>query len=521
MARLNTRPSHAPSSRFASATPAPGTNSDQENADPSTIHQRVDKDKGKGWATMPPPQQKSRSSLPTPTSDSPDAGRGQKRKRGNMSLPAATQEDEDERKFTEYYDPNQDPEERREGKRKMRNLERDFNGLSTHPYQTPQPHNQPTNTRTHTENRDGLLHAPEPDSEDGITTTLNRANNLFLKVKQTGDATVDSRLLVNVTDLAYKKTAQLVQGDSSTGIDVDEFLSKCITFMRNGGPLPLDDHERGATSRRRTGRRGGDGDSDDEGGGFDEGERLDFECLGRRACFVFNSRPAVPSFLLGPLSVEKKVRKEVQRKAKQGKDTAGRETRPEALTKDDLQKSEENGLTQICTRIRAQLKNHVVDALHQLLDVLGLTHDDVGSEYYKEMLRKHRLRENHGVPLFEFVVNPRSFGQTVENIFYISFLIKEGSVAVKLDEDGLPTINIEEPPPKDGEDENGQPLSTPEKITQKKAREKEKSKHQAVFALDFDTWRGLVDAFEIRESMIPHRDESGIGASIGGRGWYT
>ncbi|KAK5687046.1 hypothetical protein LTS10_001183 [Elasticomyces elasticus] len=497
MARLNTRPSHAPSSRFASATPAPGTNSDQENADPSTIHQRVEKDKGKGRATMPPPQQKSRSSLPTPTSDSPDAVRGQKRKRGNVSLPgpAATQEDEDERKFTEYYDPNQDPEERREGKRKMRNLERDFN-----------------------ENRDGLLNGPEPLSGDSITTTLNRANNLFLKVKQTGDATVDSRLMVNVTDLAYKKTAQLVQGDSSTGIDVDEFLSKCITFMRNGGPLPPDDHEAGATSRRRTGR--GE-DSDDEGGGFDEEERLDFEVLGRRACFPWNSRPAVPSFLLGPLSVEKKVRKEVQRRAKQGKDTAGRETRPEALTKDDLQKSEENGLTQICTRIRAQLKNHVVDALHQLLDVLGLTHDDVGSEYYKEMLRKHRLRENHGVPLFEFVVNPRSFGQTVENIFYVSFLVKEGSVAVKLDEEGLPTINIEEPPPKDGEDENGRPLSTPEKIKQKKAREKEKSKHQAVFALDFETWRGLVEAFEIGESMIPHRDESGIGASVGGRGWYT
>ncbi|KAK4949382.1 hypothetical protein LTR10_012000 [Elasticomyces elasticus] len=498
MARLNTRPSHAPSSRFASATPAPGTNSDQENADPSTIHQRVDKDKGKGRATMPPPQQRSRSSLPTPTSDSPDAGRGQKRKRGNMSMPAATQEDEDERKFTEYYDPNQDPEERREGKRKMRNLERDFN-----------------------ENRDGLLHGPEPLSGDGITITLNRANTLFLKVKQTGDATVDSRLLVNVTDLAYKKTAQLVQGDSSTGIDVDEFLSKCITFMRNGGPLPSEDHEAGAASRRRTGRRGGGEDSEDEGGGFEDEGGLDFEVLGRRACFVFNARPAVPSFLLGPLSVEKKVRKEIQRRAKQGKDTAGRETRPEALTKDDLQKSEENGLTQICTRIRAQLKNHVIEAGHQLVDVLGLAEDDLVTAYGKEMLRKHRLSENLGVPLFEFVVNPRSFGQTVENMFYVSFLIKEGSVAVKLDEEGLPTINIEEPPPKDGEDELGNPLSTPEKIKQKKAREKEKSKHQAVLALDFETWRGLVEAFEIRESMIPHRDESGIGASVGGRGWYT
>ncbi|TKA54394.1 hypothetical protein B0A55_12933 [Friedmanniomyces simplex] len=124
MARLNTRSSHAPSSRFGSATPAPGNSSDQENQDPVATA----RDKGKGRAMLPPPPQH-RTSLPTPTSDASDA-RGQKRKRVTLP-PAATQEtedqvDEDYKKFHEFYDPNQDPDKRREQKRKSRALEREF-----------------------------------------------------------------------------------------------------------------------------------------------------------------------------------------------------------------------------------------------------------------------------------------------------------------------------------------------------------------------------------------------------------
>jgi non-structural maintenance of chromosomes element 4 len=66
-----------------------------------------------------------------------------------------------------------------------------------------------------------------------------------------------------------------------------------------------------------------------------------------------------------------------------------------------------------------------------------------------------------------------------------------------------------------------QELSIEEKRAQKVMR------HQAVFALDFETWRMLVEAFggEGRAPMIAHRDDDeqaeGGTRQIGERGWYT
>lgn len=37
--------------------------------------------------------------------------------------------------------------------------------------------------------------------------------------------------------------------------------------------------------------------------------------------------------------------------------------------------------------------------------------------------------------LFRFIVNPADFGQTVENMFYLSFLIREGKCAFEFTED--------------------------------------------------------------------------------------
>jgi hypothetical protein len=44
-----------------------------------------------------------------------------------------------------------------------------------------------------------------------------------------------------------------------------------------------------------------------------------------------------------------------------------------------------------------------------------------------------------GVNLFKFIVNPTDFGQSVENLFYLSFLIRDGNCAMEI-RDGEPIL---------------------------------------------------------------------------------
>lgn len=50
------------------------------------------------------------------------------------------------------------------------------------------------------------------------------------------------------------------------------------------------------------------------------------------------------------------------------------------------------------------------------------------------------MEQNGPVNLFRFVTNPNDFAQSVENLFYLSFLIRDGECALEIEEDGEPVI---------------------------------------------------------------------------------
>lgn len=341
------------------------------------------------------------------------------------------------------------------------------------------------------ETRDDIIRDPEL-----LNQHIRRANHLYKHVKQTGDATVDAHIMVNLADALHKSTAQLIHGDASTGVDVGEFLSKAISYMKNGGHV---DASISTQQERRTqARNGAAADDDDED---EDIQALDWELLGANACFPYNMRPACPSFLLGPLSVEKKVRAQTQRRARQTKDNS-KEARPEALTREAGAAQDENTLTVICDRIHRHMSNHIAKAEAA---ILKMQERDIPIDE-AAFCKKYRITGEGGPGLFDYAINPRSFGETVENFFYISFLIKEGVVGVKTPEDGLPSLHVIQPPSGEKNDEESEAPT----------RKKDAMKHQAVFSLDYRTWLDLIEAFDITEPMIPHRGEDTASQLVGG-----
>lgn len=310
----------------------------------------------------------------------------------------------------DIYDPDQPLEERRRVQQGFRDLLRDV-----------------------TENTEEYLQADSTGLHDAIL----RADVLSKKVRQTTEATIDSRLLVSTTDLSYRKTLRLTQGSLSQGIDVDEFVSKCITYMRQGRGI-LDDNapELSSTQRQRrrsTRARDNEGNEDDDIG--DEGDMMNWPHLGRFACLPNIRRPALPGFLLGPLSVEKKARKITKRSAPFRPNNLT-ETRPEVLNVEDLAKRE-NDLTAICGKILQQLQDIQADTQEKVAELIE---DDMTDDEKTRVMHQYGLRSTGGIDLMRFVVNPKSFGQTVENMFYVSFLIRDGRVEIEFDEYDLPAL---------------------------------------------------------------------------------
>jgi hypothetical protein len=251
---------------------------------------------------------------------------------------------------------------------------------------------------------------------------------LFGKVRQTADATVDSRFLVNASDLAGKKLNNSL-GNSGVGIDLDQFVSKCIYFMKSGGHVAGEEDAPAIPV----------GDDDDE-----DPDGLDWAFLGRKACFPCNRRPPTSSFLLGPLSVQKRVRV-TQRKARSQRQPLGPATRPQEIQTGDIQQNEASNLTTLVRGIRERLAQHITfNARLAEEEFEGIPEAELTDEAQSAVLRRHRIAmTNDGeaaVSLLDFAINPHDFGQTVENLFYISFLVKEGNAKIVKDADELPLL---------------------------------------------------------------------------------
>ncbi|KAJ7251552.1 Nse4 C-terminal-domain-containing protein [Mycena haematopus] len=221
----------------------------------------------------------------------------------------------------------------------------------------------------------------------------------------------------------------------SGSFDIDDFVSKLVIFM--GGAQQLDD----------------DSDGEDNRGS------LEWDRIGRRALAKSRRVPAM-GFMLGPLSIEQKKRN-VTKRAKFEKDKADMRA-PQEIKEEDIARAENETTKNVAT-------------LETLL-----------------------AAEDGPVNLFEFVINPNDFAQSVENIFYLSFLIRDGKVALETQDDGQVVIYICQQP-----DDNDYIAGL--------------KKRQIVLEFDKATWERAKEVFNITKSKIPQRPPART--KLGGK-WY-
>lgn len=185
----------------------------------------------------------------------------------------------------------------------------------------------------------------------------------------------------------------------------------------------------------------------------------------------YNQSITVTDHLLGPFSLERKKRsinnnnrRSLNSEQDQSLNAASRQ-RAENVTKDDLVNNQD------------------------------LTTPEQVIKCYKLLLNK--VGYNSKISLFKFILNPNSFAKSVENLFYTSFLIKDGRLVLEPgdndDNQGFPVLRIK-PDLKDLTDE--------EREIERQKRLDAQQNH-IIFQLDMETWQKLIQKFNITESFIP------------------
>ncbi|CAM9194233.1 unnamed protein product [Pylaiella littoralis] len=205
-------------------------------------------------------------------------------------------------------------------------------------------------------------------------------------------------------------------------------------------------------------------------GAEDGGAKLfDWTSWGGNVSMVYLAVPEGGGFMMGPIDKPAKVKRTLLRRERI-LDVDAKEITPETVEK--TSKKTKQKLDQTQTRI-AQMKKQELHGGTQ-----GLPKD-----------------------IFETLINPKSFTQTVENFFDFSFLVKSQAAHISIDEESkLPQVTFEGGVQAGGDDESGGSGEGDGGGSKPPAK-------QWLMSFTPADYRELKELYDIQESNIKHRSE--------------
>eukprot|EP00842_Homolaphlyctis_polyrhiza_P001374 jgi/Hompol1/2237/HPOL_002159-RA len=287
------------------------------------------------------------------------------------------------------------------------------------------------------------------DNSVDVYESLKHVNELFLKVKAPQDAALDSCALLQLAEISADKI-QRMKLDSGS-FDIEDFVGKVALKLR-GREQMLDAKADGlqtSDNQNDAGKHEHEHEHDlDRGTAEEQFREMQWERLTPQLLRLSN-RPLLSGFMYGAIAVQIKQREKRQRTARLVKDPS-KLRRPEELQEDDI----------------VQQENETSASVQMLYTLLNTVEP---------------------IPFFRFILNPNSFSQSVENLFHLSFLIRDGLASLEQDDN-------------DGE----LMLSTDSEPTEQDIQEGT-VKIQQIMNFDMNMWEDAVKAYGIVDSIIPHR----------------
>jgi len=285
-------------------------------------------------------------------------------------------------------------------------------------------------------------------------------------------------------------------------IDADTVEAISVRVTKQADKLiqaPTYDAQKLATSIRNSCSRGNG-----------QNRRFCWKTLGLEIGPCFNAAPTHVSFLAGPIQTEfvPKERTKVTRR-KRTRDDA-EEEEPEEMEqktrskdKDKLSAVEEQmkimteTLKKRCGYNETELTS---DLATRIIEETGVPYDEMDKKAKKSLKKRIARAKVENIDMTQFLFNPKSFTQTVENLVGLSFMCKNGNAAVgvRTSEDVKGFEDIVPPGPFvrfSGEDNE---LPENENLPAK----------QSVVAFTMKDWRRMCDAYKVEEGDIPHREGS-------------